>query len=164
MDETLWTIIKDYPRDKPAFLALYQRLLAAGNTAGLRSLLAQTSAAVPADQGLQNNLASVSLLLNGADPKGHQLARAVYGQDPRNPFFLATYAFSLYLQHKPVEAMKLFDLLPAEQLTNSAVAVYYGIILSGSGNAAKAKTYLELADQGRLLPEEKTLLRKAKGI
>lgn len=162
MDETLWAIVDNFPMEKGAFLLLYNRLFESGNTPALRNLLLKISQAVPSNVELQNNLATVSMLLDPRESKAHDVARNAYAKDPKNPFVLSTYAYSLYLQHKPDEALKLFDTLPAQQLTNAAVATYYGIILAGSGHGPKARPYLDLADKAKLLPEERNLLKKAR--
>jgi predicted Zn-dependent protease len=148
--------------EKGAFLLLYNRLFAAGNTPALHNLLLKTSVAVPSNTDLKNNLAMVSLLLNPREAKAYDLARDVYAKDPQNPFILSTYAYSLFLQHKADEALKLFDALPAQQLTNAAVATYFGIILAGSGQGPKARPYLDLAERAKLLPEERNLVKKAR--
>lgn len=162
LDETLWTIVDNFPMEKGAFLLLYNRLFAAGNTPALHNLLLKTSVAVPSNTDLKNNLAMVSLLLNPREAKAYDLARDVYAKDPQNPFILSTYAYSLFLQLKADEALKLFDALPAQQLTNAAVATYYGIILAGSGQGPKARPYLDLAERAKLLPEERNLVKKAR--
>jgi hypothetical protein len=160
--ETLWAVMDNFPSDQETFLVLHQRLIAAGDTAGLRNLLTKTYAVVPANADLENNLALISLLLNPQEAKAHDLAHDVYSKDPKNPFFLSTYAYSLHLQNKSGEALKLFDTLTSQDLTNPPVAAYYGIILKGSGNGAKAKSYLELAGGAKLLPEEVALVKKAR--
>jgi tetratricopeptide (TPR) repeat protein len=162
-DETLWRIVEDFPLNKSAFLALYDRLLAAGNTPGLQSLLAKTATVVSTDVDLKNNLAIVSLLLNPQDARAHTLAHDAYTLDPKNPFVLSTYAYSLYLQNKTADALTLFSQLDTKALTNNpSVAIYYGIILAGSGKGLEARPYLDRAEQARLLPEEKTLVKKAR--
>ncbi|HEX4644936.1 MAG TPA: hypothetical protein VH598_04945, partial [Verrucomicrobiae bacterium] len=161
-DEALWAIVDNFPMEKGVFLLLYNRLFANGNTPALRNLLLKTSQAVPSNVELQNNLAAVSMLLDPRESKAHDLARAAYAKDPKNPFILSTYAYSLYLEHKPEEALKLFSTLDSRELTNAAVATYYGVILAGSGQNAKAQRYLDLADKAKLLPEERNLVRKAR--
>ncbi len=48
------------------------------------------------------------------------------------------------------------------QLENPSIAVYYGVLLAASDERAKAGKYLDLAETGQLLPEEKALLQSAK--
>jgi hypothetical protein len=51
--------------------------------------------------------------------------------------------------------------LSPDQLEDAGVAAYYGLILAGSGEGAKARHYLERGHEARLLPEERYLLSKA---
>lgn len=162
LDDALWTITENYPSDTAAFVVLHHRLFLAGDTRGLHKLLTRTYAASPTNSDLENNLAIVSLLLDPKETKAYDLARDAYTKDPKNPIYLSAYAFSLHLQHKSSEALKLYDNLSSQQLTNPPVATYYGIILTGAGDSAKAKLYLELADGARLLPEEASLVKKAR--
>jgi Flp pilus assembly protein TadD len=161
LDETLWAIINNFPNEKGAFLFLYDRLFEAGNTPALHSLLSKVLEFVPSNLELKNNLALVSILVDSRDQHGHDLAHAVFEADPRNVSFLSTYAYSLYCQGKTVEALKLLDSLKSDQLEEPSLAAYYGVILAGSGDHARARHYLELAHNARLLPEERSLLSKA---
>ena len=162
LDETLWVLADNFPMDHGAFLLLYHRLQSAGNTPGLQRLLAKTSAVAPKDIDLKTDLALVSLLLNPTDDKAHMLAHEIYGVAPKNPYILSIYAYSLFLQHRSDEALSLFNGLDSGALTNSAVAAYYGIILAESGKGTKARPYLDLASDAKLLPEERDLVKKAR--
>ena len=51
--------------------------------------------------------------------------------------------------------------LTDEQLRDSSVAAYYGVILVAAGDKAKAQEYLKLGSSANLLPEEKALVAKA---
>jgi len=55
----------------------------------------------------------------------------------------------------------LNDLKP-EYLKIPSIAAYYGVVQAESGHKDLAKESLERADEGRLLPEEKELVRLAK--
>jgi tetratricopeptide (TPR) repeat protein len=162
VDDALWAIIDNFPADRNAFVVLYNRLFMTGNSPGLRNLLAKAYAAAPSNNDLENNLAILLLLLDPTGSKGHDLAHEVYTKDPKNPFYLSTYAYSLHLHNKGDEALKLFGTLTAQQLGDPSVAAYYGIILAASGEGAKARQYLELANGAKLLPEENKLIKKAK--
>ena len=161
LDETLWEIVDNFPNEKGAFLLLYDRLFEAGNTPALHSLLAKVLDFVPSNLELKNNLALVSMLIDSRNERGYELAREVFDADPHNPPFLSTYAYSLFCQGKTAEAVRLLDSLKHDQLEEPGVAAYYGVILAGSGDHARAKHYLQRAHDARLLPEERTLLGKA---
>ena len=161
LDETLWAIVENFPIEKGAFLALYDRLTEAGNTAGLHNLLAKISAFVTLTPELKNNFAVVSMLVYPRGQHGHDLAREVFGDEPQNPFVVSTYAYSLYLQGKADEALKLLGGLKEAQLEEPAIAAYYGVILAGAGDRNKARHYLERALEAKLLPEEKNMVARA---
>src|SRR2546427_1247839 len=94
----------------------------------------------------QNNLAATSLLLKLNLSKAHQLAKEVYSKHPEQPIIASTYAYSLYLQGRTKEAMATFEKLTPEALENSAVALYYGVVLSASGETDKAAKYFKIAN------------------
>ena len=114
------------------------------------------------DLDARNNLAMTALLLDAKELNPNVLAYEVYQKAPTNAAFASTYAFSLHLQKKDAEALKVIERLKPEELQNPSNAGYYGLILKATGNVAKAKTYLELASKARLLPEEKKLFDRAK--
>jgi predicted Zn-dependent protease len=162
VEEILWTFVNRFPEEKWAFHALNEALNAAGKTRSLLALYSKAAETDPTNYAVKNNLAMTALLLNAPERKPHELARQVYEHDPKNPFYVSTYAFSLYLQDKTAEALQLFDQLKPEQLENPMISAYYGIILQATGNDGKARKYLDLAVQAKLLPEEADLVRKAK--
>ena len=103
-----------------------------------------------------------ALLLDAQELKPHDLAREVYGKAPTNSNYASTYAFSLHLQEKDAEALKVIERLNQRELEAPSIAGYYGLILKAIGNGAKAKACLETAFKARLLPEERKLFEKAK--
>ena len=76
---------------------------------------------------------------------------------------MSTYAFSLYLQKQPADALAAFSQLKSEQLIEPSVATYYGLVLLANGRAAEAGKFLQAARQAKLLPEETALLARANG-
>jgi len=167
-EEILWSIVNRYPNEKGAFETLSQALYMGGRTRPWMQLLSQGLKRNPTNLGLKNNLAVTALLLEAFELKPHDLARDVYQQAGTNMAYVSTYAFSLYLQKRNDEALKVIQQLKPAELEDSAIAGYYGLILKAAGNAEKAKTYLDLASKGsvvpkgRLLPEEKKLFDRAR--
>ena len=113
------------------------------------------------DATLKNNLAMVSLLLSKPEKHTHELAREVYEKDGKNPYFASTYAYSLHLQEKSSDALKVLDQLEPKQLEIPSIAAFYGVILEASGKGVRAKKFLELAGTAKLLPEELALVQTA---
>jgi len=161
-EELLWTILNRYPEEKWVVPVLSQTLYTEGRTRSLMALYGQLAKAHPSDLAPKNNLAMTALLLDAQELKPHDLAREVYQNAPTNSFYAATYAFSLHLQKKDAEALKVMQQLPPKALDNPSIAGYYGLILKATGNPDKGKVYLQWAFKAPMLPEEKTLFSRAK--
>ena len=52
--------------------------------------------------------------------------------------------------------------IPDKLLENPSFATYYAVILADSDQIEEAAKYLELAQRGTLLPQERNLLEKTK--
>jgi predicted Zn-dependent protease len=165
-EDILQTIVSRYPQDKWAEQALAQTLLAGGQTRSLMQLFNQELKRTPGNLALKNNLAMTAMLLDAKELKPHDLAREVYQQAPTNSSFAATYAFSLYLQGKKPEALKVMQQIRPQDLENPSIAGYYGMILKATGGGANAASYLDKAvdkaSKAPLLPEERKLFEQAR--
>jgi predicted Zn-dependent protease len=161
-EDILWTIVNQFPDEKWATQILGQVLYETGQTKSLMQLYKQESQTSPSDLSLKNNLAMTALLLNAQDLKPYELAREVYQKSPTNASFVSTYAFSLYLQGKNAEALKLMKTLKPQELQNQSIAGYYGLILKATGDRARARSYLDWTAKARLLPEERKLFDNAR--
>jgi len=160
-EELLWSIVNQYPGERWAFQALSQTLIAGGRTRPLMMLFSQESKRNPSDVSVKNNLAMTALLLGANELRPHELARDVYQKDPTNAAYISTYAFSLHLQKKDAEALKLMQQLKPKDLEEPSIAGYYGLILQATGQKEKAKVYLRWASRAQVLPEEKKLFDRA---
>jgi Flp pilus assembly protein TadD len=161
-EDILWTIVNRYPGEQWAIQSLSQAMYAGGRTRSLMQLFGQESKRVPSDLSMKNNLAMTALLLDAQELKPYDLAREVYQASPTNASFVSTYAFSLYLQGKNAEALKVIKTLKPGELQDPSIAGYYGLILKATGDRARARAYLDWTSKVHLLPEEKKLFDKAK--
>jgi hypothetical protein len=161
-EEILWKIVNAYPDDQLAAQGLAKIFYESGRTALLLNLFTLQHRRKPADLSVMNNLAMTGLLLNAQELKPYDLAREVYEKSPTNAAYASTYAFSLHLQKKDAEALKVMQKLPPKALEHPGIAGYYGLILKANGDAAKSRSYLEWAFKNQLLPEEKKLFEKAR--
>jgi tetratricopeptide (TPR) repeat protein len=161
-EELLWTIVNRYPAEKWAVQALSQALFAGGRTRPLMMLYSQELKRSPSDLAVKNDLAMIALLLDATELKPHELTREVYEKAPTNSSFASTYAFSLHVQDKNAEALKVIERITPQELEHPSIAGYYGLILKATGNAEKAKKFLDLAAKAKLLPEERKLFERAK--
>src|ERR1039457_7102545 len=93
----------------------------------------------PTDLSSKNNLVMTALLLDAQELKPHDLARELYQKGATNSSYASTYAFSLHLQKKDAEALKVMQQLPPKALEDPSIAGYYGLILKATGNPDKAR-------------------------
>ena len=161
-EDILWTIVNLYPGERWATRALTQDLFAGGRTRPLMMFYSQQMKRAPSDLSAKNNLAMTALLLDAQELKPHDLAREVYQSAPTNGFYVATYAFSLHLQKKDADALKVMERLSPQALENPSIAGYYGLILKATGNGPKARVYLDWAFKSSMLPEERKMFEAAR--
>jgi len=161
-EELLWIFVNRYPEEKWAYTALQATFFATGRTRSLMSLYGQESKRDPSDLEAKNNLAMTALLLNAVEIKPNDLARELYKQHATNATFASTYAFSLHLQEKDSEALRIMSQLKPGELNQPALSGYYGLFLEGAGSNALAQAYLDGAAKAVLLPEERKLFAQAK--
>ena len=161
-EDLLWTIVNRYPNEKWAVDALTQALYAGARTRSLMSLFSLELKNDPSNLIAKNDLATTALLLEAKELNPHELAREVYSKAPTNAEFASTYAFSLFIQKKNAEALKIIEQISPRARERPSIAGYYGLILKAAGNPAKAKTYLNISLKAHLLPEERQLFEKAK--
>jgi tetratricopeptide (TPR) repeat protein len=160
--EVLQEITTQFPKEKWAANSLMAQLYAGGNSRELMEFLTRMYSQDPSDIRIKNNLANLYLLRKSDLEKAYHLAREAYDASPKDPFFTSTYAYSLLLQKKAQEATRVLNDLKPEYLKIPSIAAYYGVVQAESGHKDLAKESLERADEGRLLPEEKELVRLAK--
>ena len=160
-EDLLWQIAQRFPRERWALRELERLYLADGNTRGLNKVYTTMTSYAPSNFISQNNLAATALLLKLNLPKAHALAKEVFTLHPKEAIVTSTYAYSLHLQGRSKEALGILGKLSPEALETPSVALYYGLLLSASGETNKAGKYLGIAQKGDLLPEEKALVAEA---
>jgi Flp pilus assembly protein TadD len=134
----------------------------AGNTVGLKRVVDKMVEDDPSDSKARNNSIMLAFLLGQAKETDSQAARELFVRNPGDPTYASTYAYSLYLQHRIDDALKVMRSLSAEQLEEPATAAYYGFLLAAKGEKTEAAKFLDLAERASLLPEEKHLVREAR--
>jgi predicted Zn-dependent protease len=160
-EDLLWQITQRFPKERWTLRELERIYLVAGNTRGLNKVYSTMTTYAGDNFVAQNNLAATSLLLKLNLPKAHTLAKEVFTQHPKEAVVASTYAYSLHLQGRTKEALVILQQLSPEALETPPVALYYGVLLSASGETNKAGKYLGIARKGDLLPEEKVLVAEA---
>jgi cytochrome c-type biogenesis protein CcmH/NrfG len=160
--ELLWVVAKDPVRGDDALRALYNYFARAGDAENLYRVLLHEVELHPDDPNIENNFAQLSLLLNLNPDRGQKAAREVYDKDPKNPAYVSTYAYALYVAGDSKKALAVLETLAPEQLREPNVAAYYGVILAAAGDQTRAAEYLDLGEKANLLPQEKALVEKAR--
>ena len=162
-EELLWKLVVRYPSETWARQALLRALYLGGRTRSMMQVYVQEAKRLPNSLPVKNDLAMLALLLDAQEVKPHDLAKEVYQSAPTNASYAGTYAFSLYLQQKNGEALKLMQSLPPKELQQSVtLGGYYGLMLKAAGKTAEAKPYLEATTKIRVLPEERKLFDRAR--
>jgi tetratricopeptide (TPR) repeat protein len=155
----LW-MVRDYPAQawEQKLMAIY---LDNGNTLGLHQLYGILYQYYPANVDCQNDLAATEMLLKINLEEAYDLSQEAYTKDPTNPIVAATYAYSLHMQDRDLQGLDALRNLSTNELNMPIVAFYHGILLASVGQTDQARTWLKLAQQGQLLPEQRQLLQAA---
>jgi hypothetical protein len=120
----LWRAAKDFPKERWPLESLQNGYMRHRNTRavlGVNTLMLERQAT---NAAVQNNWAALALLLETNLARAHQLARQVYDRDTNNFAFVSTYAWSLHVQGKSAEALKLMETLKPAELEDPSVAGY----------------------------------------
>ena len=161
-EQVLWHAAGKFPKQPWPLTSLQNIYIARRDTAGLRRVYQASMQQDPKDKLVRNNFTMLSLLSGKDLPTAHKDAAELYADEPRNPVFASTYAFSLHLQGKTKEGIEVLRALKPEELDNPAMAVYYGVLLAAVGEAQAAKGYLDKSAKAFLLPEELALVTSAR--
>ncbi len=162
-DEVAWRIVQEFPAERQMLSLLEKTYVATGNTAGLQKVYSAMMKYDSPDAVAKNNFAAISLLLNRRADEAREIARENFQLHPQDSVIVSTYAFSLHLQGKTDDGLKLLAQLKSDELRKPGVATYYGLLLAAAGQTNRALEYLDLAVQStQLLPEEKTLIANAR--
>jgi tetratricopeptide (TPR) repeat protein len=161
-EELYWKLGGGASPQRWALQSLYRQYRLRGDTEGLYRVLARTLEADPSDLVAKNNLAILSLLLGREVDKALGWTTELYEKSPTNAMLASSHAFALHKSGRTAEGLKVFEKLREEQLRNPTVAAYYGVLLASSGQADKARRFLDLAARATLLPEEQRLVADAR--
>lgn len=159
--DVLTQIIDEYPQETWAIDQLAGQLYASGKTLEMEKLFSNVYSKDPSNIRLKNNLANLYLLRKTELPKAYELAKEAYNSSTNNPFFASTYAYSLLLQNKGDEALKIVNGMSAEYLKIPSVALYYGVVQAQAGHKEISQEALKRAQSGQLLPEERAIVQLA---
>ena len=158
----LWVIARGRNEPMMALQRLLRKYTAEGNTRELLSVFNRLMELDPQNLNTKNNVAYALLLLNMETDRANMLATEIYKADPTNAEFASTYALALNLKGKPDNALKILQKLPESELRIPSTALCYGVILAAKGQDDEARVFLDTAQAGQLLPQEKAMALKAR--
>lgn len=159
--DLLWKVARETPDPLWALDVLYRHYEATQSAAGLQQVARRILEIQPVNPDMKNNAAMLSLLLGTNVAEAVETARVLSEGEPTNANYLSTYALGLFLQGYAGKAADVMKKIDPEKLKQPAVAVYYGLVLSGTDAKEEARGFLQLASEARLLPEEKKLMAQA---
>jgi Flp pilus assembly protein TadD len=141
---------------------LYGMYQKKGDVVQLAAVTQKMAELKPDDDIIKNNFVMFSLLTRSNLLSVLPLAEALYKRHSADPVFVSTYAYSLLVRGDKDKAMAVIMTLPDEDKRSSPVSAYCGIILAANKEKETAKTYLDLVDESKLLPQEVILVNAAR--
>lgn len=159
-EDAWWKVASGNANARAGLSALQRIYKAKQDTRGLLRVAKRAFELNPGDLVAANNCANLGLLLNG-DSTARRLAAKLHAEHPANRAFAATHAYALHTAGKTGEAIDLMDRMKEEELRHPAIAAYYVVMLTDSGNLDRARSFLPNAQRATLLPEEQQLLSSA---
>jgi tetratricopeptide (TPR) repeat protein len=160
-ERLLWDVAGEGANRRWALGVLQQFYEIGGDTRSLLRVFATSLKQDPNDVVARNNFAAAALLLRTNLPAAYQLAREGHAAVPTNTALACTYAYSLHLQGRTDEGLRILSKFPRESLQNPGTAAYLGVLLAAKGASEQAQKYFAHASNGFLLPEEKSLVQTA---
>jgi predicted Zn-dependent protease len=160
--DLLWRVVETAPQWRSqALWILWQISRADRNASGLLRVASNQHKDDPNDIRYKNNYSFYLLLLNIDIQRAVGLAQECWRLAPLQPNVAATYAFALYRVSRYQEGVQVLDKLPAKDLDEPNIALYYALVLSGAGQTDKASRYLTLARKtDHFLPQELELANR----
>ncbi len=153
----IWKLFALIPGNVQLQGALIQWERRQGNTANLNRLFGKIVEVNSTDLVAQNNLAYTDLLLDSNLSRAGLIAAELARRDPKNPFVVTTYAFSLYKQGHPAEALARLETLTASQKSSPERMLFRAVFLAALGKPEDSSAVLTDVVMSNLLPEERKL-------
>lgn len=161
--EELWLRVEEnLPMRREALDNLRQLYRANDETIKLYGILQRLHKSSPNEPLITADLARLGLIIDKEIERSHQLAKEAYDRAPNEINSAVTYAFSLYRLGRNAEALAIIESLPPDQLHDPHAAIYVALIMVEASQLTGAKEYIAAAENGKLFPEEKKLLKEAK--
>ena len=161
--EQLWLqVSKNPPTRREALDALIEIYRQKNDLQNLYRTMQRLHESSPNEVGLTADYARLGLLIEHNAAEGHRLAKEAYDKAPNDVNCAVTYAFSLYGQGRTAEGIEILKKLTPEQLHDPHAAVFTAVLLLDENQIEAAKEYIDVAQKGKIFPEEKQLLEEAR--
>jgi hypothetical protein len=141
---------------------IFANYIARNEVIKLYEILERLHESSPNEAPITADLARLGLSLDQNTERPHQLAKEAYDRAPKEINCAATYAFSLHRLGRNAEALAIIESLPPDQLHDPHAAICVALIMVEASQLDGAKEYIAAAENGKLYPEEKKLLKKEK--
>lgn len=115
----------------------------------------------PHDPDVGNNFAFFSVLTGREQRQAEQITRANLAGAPHQSTYLATAAFTLFMQNRAAESLALLQPRVAEVSASPALKFAYGLALAGTGQKMAARTLLETLPPASLTLREVEIIKAA---
>lgn len=158
--EFLWLVAgKDPSNFRWALSSLNELYQAQKNTSGLLRVSEELHRLFPSNEGIQNNLAFYSALLNTRLDRAVPLIETLYQAHPQEPEIASTFSLAMLRKGEFKKALEALEKLPPAQRSSKAIAPYFAAALAANGRMAEALKIKESVDSASLLPQEIELLQ-----
>lgn len=163
MELSLWAVVRAYPDQTWAHLALFYGYRQKRNAAGMREVSAALRQQDASLARYQHDWALLSML---TDPvklwnNDKELMKSLYESARGNPYYMVGYGFALAQAGRGPEALKVIEALTELDRMLPTRAPYLAYIYGVNKMAKETNFYVEAAANVDLLDEERGLLRQA---
>ena len=160
--DLLWLIANRPNQPEDALRQLMKKYTDEGQTRDLLRVFNRMLEINPKNLEAKNNVAYALLLLGMETERAQTLAFEAWKTDRSNPDFCSTYALSLHTKGKTDDGLKILQELPEKERNTPTASLCFGVLSGAKGMKAEAIAFLDAAEKGNLLPEEKTLASRTR--
>ena len=161
-EASLWAVVNSGKGVENALLTLQRNYLLKDDTLGQFRVAKGFQTLKPSDPSTLNNVVYLGLLLGVDDSNLQKMADQLHNLSPKNPLHISTYAFALLRRGEAQAAVDLMNTLDPSELRRPAMAAMMGVFLAKTGDTSRAREYLKIAAETKLLPEEAKLVNEAR--
>jgi tetratricopeptide (TPR) repeat protein len=158
----LWVIANGRDQPAVALQQLMKKYTAEGKTRDLLRVFNRMLELDPQNIETKNNIAYALLILGMEPERAQMLAYEVRASDSSNPEYSSTYALALHSKGKSDTGLKVLQQLSEKDKSAPSTALCFGVLSAAAGLNEDAIKYLDAAEKGPLLPEEKTLAQRTR--